>query len=264
MPRTMLDPMFQYVTAAEFTEQHLAALLAGTCAAVRIPSFLDPAACQRMVDVLDQLPVHEYDRSRVAEPILRFGPALNDFRIYSGRLDGHRYWPEADRARAAWAMARPRHDPIALALGRLGTAWGSAVTPATIGGRPVFGGTVRELNRGALTHYDEVVRELPGLFDQHVVGQLAFNAWVIGPDSGGETRISRRRWQPADDEHRFSYGYSDVVTADSQQVELVPKTGEALLFNPANYHSVKEAVGRRVALAFFLGLTTRGELVAWS
>lgn len=38
MPGTVLDPMFQHVTATEFTEQHLASLLAGTCAAVGIPA----------------------------------------------------------------------------------------------------------------------------------------------------------------------------------------------------------------------------------
>jgi hypothetical protein len=140
------------------------------------------------------------------------------------------------------------------------------VTAATIKGRAVFGGTLREINEGALIHYDEVVREYPaGVFDQHVTAQLAFNLWVLGPAEGGATTIWRRRWQPCDEQHREHYGFRRGVVESSQQVSLRPTTGDALLFNPANMHAVQPNPGsRRIAFAFFLGLTTTGNLIAWS
>ncbi|GAA2485973.1 hypothetical protein GCM10010393_16330 [Streptomyces gobitricini] len=106
-----------------------------------------------------------------------------------------RYWRDAEAARASWQRAGMRPDLITVSLARLGSAWGAAVTPATIGGRAVFGGTLREINAGALVHYDDINREFPtGLFDQEVVAQLAFNVWVSVPVTGGATTVWRHRW----------------------------------------------------------------------
>jgi hypothetical protein len=45
----------------------------------------------------------------------------------------------------------------------------------------------------------------------------------------------------------------------------VEAAGGGLLFNPANLHAVTpNPGGRRIAFAFFLGLTTTGNLIAWS
>ncbi|MDH2392302.1 proline hydroxylase [Streptomyces sp. HNM0663] len=215
---------------------------------------------------LDRLPTADYDPRRVPTRIVRFGPALNDYRQQNGTLDADRYWADADAARAAWQQAGMRPDPIAVSLARLGSAWGAAVIPATIGGRPVFGGTLREINVGALIHYDDINREFPnGLFDQEIVAQLAFNVWVAVPASGGATTIWRHRWEPADERHSDAYGYQPEAVTHCQRISITPELGDALLFNPANFHAVEPSpVGRRIAFAFFLGLTTTGQLIAWS
>lgn len=261
-----VDPLFAAVDAPAFTDRHIAGLAAGTAAAVRVPGFLDTSACTQVLAALGRLPVGSYDADRVPTPIMRFGPALNDHQAAGGGLDQATYWAAADAARAAWAEARIRPDPIAVALARLGQAWGSAVTPATVGGRPVFGGTLREINQGALIHFDEVVREFPrGVFDQQIVAQLAFNLWVSAPVSGGETSIWRRRWQPGDEQYRDAYGYTPRVVDGCQHVRLRPAPGDALLFNPTNLHAVAPNAGeRRIAFAFFIALTTTGNLIAWS
>ncbi|MET9428493.1 hypothetical protein [Streptomyces sp. NPDC003036] len=159
-----------------------------------------------------------------------------------------------------------RPDPITVSLARIGSAWGAAVTTATIGGRAVFGGTLREINAGALVHYDDINREFPaGLFDQEIVAQLAFNVWVTVPATGGATTVWRHRWEPADERHREAYGYRPETVEHSQHISLAPELGDGLLFNPANFHAVEpNPTGRRVAFAFFLGLTTTGQLIAWS
>lgn len=266
MPQTLLDPLFRALDAPEFTDRHLANLAAGTVAAVRVPQFLDASACEAALAAVDRLPTADYDPARVPTRIVRFGPALNDYRRGDGTLDADRYWVAAEAARLAWQQAGLRPDPIAVSLARLGSAWGAAVSPATIGGRPVFGGTLREINGGALIHYDDVNREFPGgVFDQHVVAQLAFNVWVAAPEQGGVTSVWRRRWHPGDEAHRDAYGYTAAVVEGWQEVQHRPQLGDGLLFNPNNFHAVQANPGqRRIAFAFFLGLTITGQLIAWS
>lgn len=265
MPAQRVDPLFRVRELDTLTDADLAAVAAGTLAAVRMPGFLDGGQCAAIAAAVARLPIQAYDPARVPVRILRFGPAINDYRAGDGTLDPG-YWPAADAARAAWARAGIRPDPITHALGHLGTAWSAAITPATIDGRPVFGGTVREINAGALVHFDELVREFPaGLFDAALVAQLAVNVWVSAPEQGGETTIWRRRWQPDDEDHRTAYGYTRRVVAGVQHVQVRPRVGDALVFNPANLHAVEPVLsGRRLAFAFFLGLTTTGQLVTWS
>ncbi|WP_241827255.1 proline hydroxylase [Streptomyces graminilatus] len=203
-----LDPLFTAVDAAAFTDRHLAALAAGTLAAVRVPGFLETRVCQATLAALDRLPVASYAPERVPTRIARFGPSLNDYRTGQGRLDAERYWRDAEAARTAWHRSGMRPDPITLCMARLGSAWGAAVTPATVNGRAVFGGTLREINDGTLIHYDDISREFPtGLFDQPIVAQLAFSVWAAVPDTGGTTTVWRHRWEPADEQHHEAYGY---------------------------------------------------------
>ncbi|KUM95739.1 proline hydroxylase [Streptomyces yokosukanensis] len=263
---TTLDPLFTALDTEAFTDRHLANLAAGTLAAARVPSFLDTPTCRAALNALDRLPTADYDPTRVPTPIVRFGPALNDYRDPDGRLDAGRYWRAAEAARAAWHRAGLRPDPVSVAMARLGSAWGAALVPATIDGRAVFGGTLREINAGALIHYDDINREFPtGLFDQDIVAQLAFNVWVTVPAEDGATTVWRHRWQPDDEQHRDAYGYRPAAVGHCQQVSLTPELGDGLLFNPANFHAVEpNPGGRRIAFAFFLGLTTTGQLITWS
>jgi hypothetical protein len=79
------------------------------------------------------------------------------------------------------------------------------------------------------------------------------------------TTVWRHRWEPADEQHRVSYGYQPETVEDGQYVRVAPRLGDGLLFNPTNFHSVEPNPGeRRIAFAFFLGLTTTGQLIAWS
>ncbi|MGW0208696.1 L-gamma-glutamyl-L-propargylglycine hydroxylase BesE [Streptomyces sp. NPDC003233] len=266
MPATTALALFNMLDTEAFTDRHLAHLAAGTLAAVRVPGFLDTRACQAALAALDRLPTADHDPQRVPTRIIRFGPALNDYRDQTGHLDTNRYWLAAEAAWADWHRAGLRPDPVGVAMARLGSAWGAAIAPATIGGRSVFGGTLREINAGALVHYDDINREFPtGVFDQEVVAQLAFNVWVAVPASGGTSTVWRHRWEPADEQHREAYGYRSAAVGACQHVRVIPRLGDGLLFNPANFHAVEpNSGGRRIAFAFFLGLTTTGQLIAWS
>nr|AGS49996.1 hypothetical protein [uncultured bacterium esnapd26] len=141
---TALDPLFTAVDTPDFTDRHLANLAAGTLAAVRAPAFLDRPTCQAAMAALDRLPTADHAHERVLTRIVRFGPALNDYRRPDGHLDAQRYWRDAEAAHTAWHRSGMHPDAIAVSMDRLGSAWGTTVTPATINSRAVFGGTLRD------------------------------------------------------------------------------------------------------------------------
>ncbi|MBT2505872.1 hypothetical protein J7I98_08155 [Streptomyces sp. ISL-98] len=75
----------------------------------------------------------------------------------------------------------------------------------------------------------------------------------------------RHRWEPADEQYRQAYGYRPEAVEHCQQVSLTPELGDALLFNPANFHAVEpNPSGRRIVFALLLALTTTGQLITWS
>jgi hypothetical protein len=251
---------------ARFSRTDILDLLSGTVAAIGIRRFLPAQLCATAMARLDGGCVLDaYDRRRVDPPIARFGPVINDYK--DDRRLRQDYWPRAGRDRAAWRAAMGPDDPLRTVIAGLAGAWGRPIRPARSDGRPLFAGAVREINDGALIHDDDVRREFrPGLFDEGTpIVQLAFNTWISVPERGGTTRIWRRRWHPADHRLRRGYGYDERAVAGEQVIEVSMGLGDALLFAPGNFHSVDpSAGGRRVAVAFFLGLVGRGELVSWS
>ncbi|WP_318199377.1 proline hydroxylase [Streptomyces sp. SCL15-4] len=261
------DPVFPAVEAVAFTRQHIDDLAAGLLGTVRVPGFFGRPALDTMLTSLHRIPVVSFDLDRMQHPMARFGTALNDYRTPELALDAGRYWHDADTARRQWAEIRMTPDPLELALDALGRAWGVRPVPATVGGRPAFVGMLREVNDGTFIHYDDINREYRGgLFDQKVVAQLAFNAWLTAPLEGGTTTVWRHRWEPADEDRRHGYGFQPTAVENDPYVTLSPTAGDALLFNANNYHIVRPSAPgqRRIALACFLGITAGGELVIWS
>lgn len=259
-----LDPFFSTVDAASITSWRISGLLAGRSAVLRIPMMLSPAICQDVVERLDDLSLDLYDQRRVNPPIARFGPAINDFRSEGRLLD--EYWEQASRAAQAWQAANLRCDPVRVSVEAFRQAWPGPVRMATNNGQELFAGMVREINGGAHVHYDDVVREFPlGAFDTEVVAQLAFNLYLSMPESGGETVVWRRRWEPADERHRNGYGYERSLVESCQSITVRPRVGDVLVFDPRNYHAVEPGNGaRRIAVAFFIALGAQGELLIWS
>jgi hypothetical protein len=213
-----------------------------------------------------EIAMDEYDRCRVHPPIARFGPVINEYR--AGAAIAPAYWEAAAAARRSWSAATSsRTDPMQAVLVALRCAWPGRVRPATIGGREMFAGALREINDGTLVHFDDVSREFgPDFFDDGPpIVQLAFNAWLTAPPEGGETVIWRRRWRPGDEMWRKRYGFVASVVEGCPVLRIPVEAGDALIFDPRNLHAVAPAVGgRRVALTFFLALTGRGDLLIWS
>ncbi|MFV2195046.1 proline hydroxylase [Nocardiopsis sp. LOL_012] len=259
-----IDPFFVASEVSVATRGDIASLIAGTSAAVRIPSLLPKDVCSMTMEAMESLQLEMYDRERVDPPIARFGPVLNDYR-HNGQLK-EEYWEHADRARSIWRSADFTPDPLKMCREMISNSWGEGVQPAKRQGRDLFVGTVREINSGAHMHYDEIVREYPsGVVDSTIVAQLAFNAYISVPDRGGDTVVWRRRWQPSDVRQRRGYGYEESLAGNVQHVTIKPCVGDGLIFDPRNYHAVRACEGgRRVAIAFFLGFTDQGKLLLWS
>lgn len=263
------DPLFtaRSVPAAALSREHIAELAGGGFTALLVKGFLPEDLCRTaMAAIADPaFPMDRYDRKRVDPPIARFGPVLNDYK--DGRQLRPEYWTDVMWARDAWRARMQDADPLGFSTARLAGAWQGPLRPARVAGRDLFVGAVREINHGALVHFDDIRREYgTDLFDEGApVVQLAFNAWISVPRRGGVTRIWRHRWDPADNASRNGYGYHRDVVGGTQEISLSAGLGDALLFDPRYFHAVDPgSAGRRVAVTFFLGLTSRGELIMWS
>jgi L-gamma-glutamyl-L-propargylglycine hydroxylase len=256
--------LFDTETARQLTREHILRLSAGVLGAVRIREFSAPEECARIVASLDRCDLGAYDERLIYPRITKLGPAAYDF--YGLGTLPEAYWKAAAEAREARSRLLDGGDPMDLAVGKVRAAWQDEVRPATSGGRALFAGMIREITYGAKLHFDEIVREFPGVLDETPASFLTLNWYFSMPEGGGETRVYRRRWRPADEMYRDGYGYTEEAVAGEPVATVRPETGDIVLFDSRNLHSVAEVsgAGRRVSLSFFLGITGRGPLAIWS
>jgi hypothetical protein len=206
-----------------------------------------------------------YGTKRVYPPVMRFGVGVSDHR--KDRRVADSYWEAIDLDRKAWLSLGLSLDPFQLCRDALGARWPNAVKIGCHQGREMGAGVAREPNQGFIVHYDDALREFSGnLLDANLIAQFAFNLYLSVPEAGGETVIWRHRWQPGDEKHRLpdSYGYAESVVREAESFEFKPEAGEALLFDPRNFHAVRPSHdSRRIALGFSIGLTDTGEMLTW-
>ncbi|MEV4427181.1 proline hydroxylase [Streptomyces sp. R-07] len=251
-------------TADKLTRDHLVRLAAGTLGAVHIKNFGSPEECAGVLAGLDTCPMGSYDEEIVVPRIPKLGPAAYDHYDVHGLGDA--YWKDAEESARHRSTLLDGRDPLDVAVGRIRGAWGGETRTATAAGRAMYAGMIRETTGGMKMHWDEIARELPGALDEPVIAQLGFNWYLSMPEGGGATRIYRRRWLPGDEQVRDGYGYAEELAEREPSVLVRPGAGDAVLFDPRNYHAVhgNEGPGRRVALSFFLGVTAGGTLQYWS
>lgn len=260
---TRVLTLFGTERADSLRREHLTRLAAGILGCVQVPGFLTPVQCASIMAALDACEMGSYDEAVVWPRIAKIGPTAYDY-YASGHLDD-RYWAEAQAARRARAGLLDGTDPMDLAVARLAQAWGGPVRYANSGGREMFGGIIREINHGARLHFDEIVREMLDAVDEAPISQVTFNCHLSVPPDGGESVVYRRRWRPADEQHRDGYGYALDIVAGEPSAQVRAEIGDAVLFDPRDYHLVRPGRGgRRTTLSFFAGITGDGTLVLWS
>jgi hypothetical protein len=236
-------------------------LAASTCAAVRWPGLLSNELDTARREV-EQLDYTSYDEERLFPPILKVGPAVYDY--YTKDRVEDSYWDRAERASEEIRRIFGGTDVAATLLERIGLELGIPAAPASVDGRPLHVGILREFVSGSKVHYDEIAREYPGHLDIEPIVQLAFNLHVTVA-SGGELTIWKHRWIPHDDRKRDGYGWHPDLMTDVPSTTVRATAGEAVLFDCRNFHRVAmPAAGRRITFSFFCGFTMDGRLIAWS
>lgn len=257
---TPVYTLFEAETTDRLTQGHLLRLAAGIVGLVQVKGFFSTSECESIVKALD---LHEMGAYNFTPPIAKLGPAAYDF--YKTGLLSEEYFAKAELDGKSRSSLLDGDDPLLLATSRLADVWGSAVEPATSEGRTMYAGMIREINKSALMHFDEVVRECPTAMDLPPVAQIAFNCHLTKPNGGGDAVVFRRKWMPADEQHRDGYGYQGYLTEGEPSLSANPDVGDVVLFDPRNYHLVTPvASGRRITLSFFIGVTGMGPLIVWS
>ncbi|WP_049167531.1 hypothetical protein [Corynebacterium propinquum] len=248
----------------ELVKQDLVDLAAGTLSSIRVKSFFSKELCTEIMENLQTVELGEYDQQVVSPRIAKLGPAAFDYYIDGGL--GEEYWDHRDQSNEVRSALVKEIDPLDQVMEKIGLCWGSEVRKASIGGRHLFSGMIREINDGARIHFDEIERELPNGLDDTPIVQLAFNCHLDMPERGGEATVFRRRWMPHDEDNRDGYGYSYDLVKDEPYISVRAEVGDAVIFDPRNYHRVEpnKSQGRRVTLSFFIGLTADGMLEIWS
>jgi len=256
--------LFESLRVSELTREHILQVAAGVLGSVHIDGFSSLADCADVMEGLRTRPLGTYDEEIISPPIAKIGPAAYDF--YGKHDLDERYWDIAAEATAIRSGLLRGGDPLDFAYDKVRAAWGGDVVPARSRGRDMFAGIIREMLNGAKLHFDEIVREFPGVLDETPASFVTFNWYLSAPDDGGETFVYRRRWAPADEAHRDGYGYSEDFVAHEPVAVIRPKAGDAAIFDSRNFHVVRRPGrgDRRISLSFFLGINGRGQLVTWS
>ncbi len=256
--------LFDETKADRLTREHILQVAAGVLGCVHVEGFSSLADCDAVMEGLRNRPLGTYDEEIISPPIAKIGPAAYDF--YGKHDLDERYWDIAEEARTIRSGLLRGGDPLDYAYDQVRRAWGDDVRPATSRGRDMFAGIIREMLNGAKLHFDEIVREFPGVLDETPASFVTFNWYLSAPEDGGETYVYRRRWAPKDEAHRDGYGYAEDFVADEPVAVIRPKAGDAAIFDSRNFHVVRPPGrgDRRISLSFFLGITGRGPLVTWS
>lgn len=259
----LFDPLFTVQQTSRLERRNLMDLASGLTGAVLVKGFANSRSCAALIDRLGDDVLVPYDPNRYVIPAARMGPVINEFNE-SGYLKPE-YWPEAKAAEVFWSGQNEHFR--AACIRKIGVAWGGRVEIASVRSKPLFYGIVRESGNGTLIHWDEVTREFHAdLLDAPPIAQIAFNLFLRMPLEGGQTSIWRHRWDPRDEAHRVGFGYEASGTvADCQHIEVRANEGDAVLFDPRNFHAVRPgSQGQRLAIAFFIGVTSHGSLIIWS
>ncbi|MFF0833979.1 MULTISPECIES: hypothetical protein [unclassified Streptomyces] len=251
------------VVSEKLTNSLLGGLATGRHGVLRIKKFLTERECVEILNQDIDPQFERYDPARYAAEAYRIGPTLNEHRVPHGV--SNEYWRHASAARGFWLAEDHDFVPHNWISAKLQHFLNKPAKPAIIRGQELYWGIIREMNKGTLTHWDDISLEFPQApFDFSIDNQIALNVFISAPTAGGELVMWDQRWHPDDEEYRVGFGYTpDVIRAD-RCVSLRPAAGEAILFDPRNYHTVTTAKkGRRISFSTFLGISKQ-TLWLWS
>ena len=242
------------------TASNLSALFENTIPAVRIPRFASAEECRRLAEAA-YASGFSYDTA-VDPPIGRIGVTL------FGKSK-ETYFPAANRAnRVLHEITSRSFDPLDRLIKMIEDQAQIQLRVAQDPERgSFFAGLIRLIHQEAGLHVDFALVDAPDSSVADVEAQLAWNLYVVAPESGGECIVHNLQWQPEDERRKpaDSELYFDrSIVAGCETKEIRPIAGDAVFFNCRNFHEVKPSSEHRITFHSFIGRKPGGKLVLWS
>jgi hypothetical protein len=256
------DEFFRAVEVETLSKDLLISVATGLIGAIKLRRFVGQSRCSALVAAVAAAEMNSFDKARYHVPTYNLGPIINHY-LPHGQLTED-YWNQLAIAETFW-REHSALDMRMLCRERISDIWQLPIATAKAHNRDLYWGIIRENGRGAPLHWDDASHEFPiDFLSPRPVVQLSFNLYLSMPKNGGQTYIWPRRWQPGDEAYRIGSCWPDLPLQDEPLI-IHPEPGDAIIFDPRNYHSVSPArTGRRFVLGFYLAITAEGSLITWS
>lgn len=240
--------------------------LMGQVPAIRVPGFIDPAACSRVVEKISHNP-HFASYGHTASGLQRLGLCQMEHSETTGKKT---YFTQIDAMQRTMeeifdGIAENFLRSVMLALGTVAGRTVSLASEPEYG--EYFAGTFRRVEGGGDLHFDYAPFETPGWSVDAVSDQLTWNLYLTTPECGGELRVYERQWDDEALRHKIkdSIFYHRSVLEGARCIVYAPQAGDLVLFNSRQFHEVLPVTaGQRFTQSSFVGLTRAGTLVFWS
>lgn len=243
------------------TPESLKMLLEQRIPLIRLKEFATPEECEMLYAQSQLLNFNAYED--VSPKIEKVGITVFEYNSIS-KGD---YFQEVEQAsKLRDSIFAASFNP----LERIITKFRECGAKVRIASEPFYGsyyaGLIRKIEHGTQIHIDFAPLEQSGWEVCTIVTQLSWTLYLkLSPNNHGKTYIYDRRWQPEDEQYKLdSYGYSDTLIANTDQIAFQPYVGDVLLFNTSNFHYVEPMNGQRVAFTSMIGLLPNGEIIFWS
>lgn len=247
---------------ARLESGHVEDLLSGRVPYVRLPAFLDPAHCEKIVRRFLRSPfeTRDYGASRTLQVGMALAPMfqreyfsrsreLNAAveSLYRGFENPALKLREAMKGATGWTSLEPVEDGIPYCSNMV-----LAMPPST-----------------DMPLHCDLSKEEPGLFVSRFPRQFSWNVYLEVAESGGELAIYKRAYRVGDEKLRMPgrLDYHPSVIDGAELALVRPRPGDLVILDSYHYHRVLATGGarHRVTSHSFISVDpAKGEMAFWT
>ena len=262
---TTTTPTWSTSGESDLSAGNLALLLDNRIPAIRIPGFATPAECAAFAAAAKQGNLRYYN---VRERIGYIGLAQYQYRWTRTKAE---FLADVSKAQADVSEVFERSfDPLQRMIDRLRAVWPEPVDVAREDGQPYFAGIIRSTCDRIDLHVDWAPVNSPDYLIGAIDGQIGWNFFAEELDSGGQTLVYNRPWNPSVSPGDIpqSYGLDRSLIEDAPCFTYRATAGDVVLFNTRNPHEIAPGTagpgGSRVSIGSFVGRMPDRSLVLWA